>query len=283
MTTKSLQNIFKSKDLKKISLNLNRGRNNKSLKTTDNIVPAGAFAEAILLGGVDASTSIQASSDPRPILLRLTNPGTLPRRFTSDLEGCHALAASYGDISSERVFMRLEKLSCVERKTGEVIEMNIQGYVAGEDGRAGIRGAIVDRAGASMRNAMVGGFFSSVGKFLGQARSPLIFSPTTGLAQNNPLTTKEILKHSTGNGIGGALDKYADFYIKRAEQMQPVIQVAAGRTVDIVFTQGVEFADSTMRQMLSKTNDQQRYQQVQTLEETKAVQEWLPKNQGDQE
>lgn len=277
------QNIFKSKDLKKISLNLNRGRNNKPLKTTDNIVPAGAFAEAILLGGVDASTSIQASSDPRPILLRLTNPGTLPRRFTSDLEGCHALAASYGDISSERVFMRLEKLSCVERKTGEVIEMNIQGYVAGEDGRAGIRGAIVDRAGASMRNAMVGGFFSSIGKFLGQARSPLIFSPTTGLAQNNPLTTKEILKHSTGNGIGGALDKYADFYIKRAEQMQPVIQVAAGRTVDIVFTQGVEFADSTMRQMLSKTNDQQRYQQVQTLEETKAVQEWLPKNQGDQE
>jgi len=52
--------------------------------------------------------------------------------------------------------------------------------------------------------------------------------------------------------MGGALDKYADFYIKRAEQMQPVIQVAAGRKVDIVFTQGVDFADSAMRQILSK-------------------------------
>ena len=272
--------FFRSKELKKISLNLHRGKQDlKSLKTTDNTIPAGAFAEAILLGGVDASTSIQASSDPRPILLRLTHPGTLPRRFKSDLEGCHALAASYGDLSSERVFMRLEKLGCVERKTGEVIEMNIQGYVAGEDGRAGIRGALVDRAGASMRNAMVGGFFSSIGKFLGQARTPLLFSPATGLAENNPLTTSDILKQSAGNGMGGALDKYADFYIKRAEQMQPVIQVAAGRKVDLVFTQGIDFSDSKVRQILSKTNDQKRYQEVQNIEEPKPIVEWIPKNE----
>ena len=82
--------------------------------------------------------------------------------------------------------------------------------------------------------------------------------------------------------MGGALDKYADFYIKRAEQMQPVIQVAAGRKVDMVFTQGVDFADSAVRQILSKTNDQKRYQQVQNSEETKSVQAWLPQ-QGGQE
>ena len=272
---------FRSKDLKKVTLSLHQSRNNKPLKTTDNMIPAGTFVEATLLGGVDASTSIQASSDPRPILLRLTDAGTLPRKFKSDLMGCHVLAASFGDISSERVFMRLEKLSCVERKTGEVLEMNVQGYVAGEDGRAGIRGIVVDKAGANMRNAMVGGFFSSIGKFLGQARSPLIFSPTTGLAENNRLSTNDILKQSAGNGMSGALDKYADFYIKRAEQMQPVIQVAAGRLVDIVFTQGVEFSDSAHRQMLSKTNDQKRFQEVQTMEETKSLQSKI--SNGDQE
>ena len=266
---------FRSKELTKISLS--RGINAKPLKTTDNTIPAGAFAEAILLGGVDASTSIQASSDPRPILLRLTDPGTLPRRFKSDLEGCHVLAASYGDLSSERVFMRLEKLGCVERKTGEVIEIGIQGYVAGEDGRAGVRGAVVDRAGESMRNAMVGGFFSSIGKFLGQAKTPITFSPTTGLAQNNALDTNEIFRQSAANGMGGALDKYADFYIKRAEQMQPVIQVAAGRLVDLVFTQGLDFADSRARQVLSKTNDQKRYQQVQNIVDTKGANEFIQK------
>jgi conjugal transfer pilus assembly protein TraB len=267
---------LRAKGLKKISLNLNNGaKQHKLLKTTDNTLPAGAFAQAILLGGVDASTSIQAASDPRPILLRLINPGTLPRRFKSDLAGCHVLAASYGDLSSERVYMRLEKLGCVERKTGEIIEMNIQGYVAGEDGKAGIRGSIVDKSGATMRNAMIGGFVSSIGKFLGQARTPILVSPN-GLAQNAPLNVDDIFKQSAANGVGGALDKYADFYIKRAEQMQPVIQVAAGRQVDIVFTHGIDFATSQLRQVLSKTNDQKRYQQVQNLDDTKQMSAWLP-------
>ena len=264
---------FRSKSLQKISLSLHNGRHNRLLKTVDNTIPAGAFAQGILLGGVDASTSIQASSDPRPILLRLTNAGTLPRKFRSDLKGCHVLAATYGDLSSERVFMRLEKLTCVERKTGEVVEMDVQGYVAGEDGRAGLRGRLVDRSTENMRNVMVGGFFSSVGKFLGQPRTPLLFTPTTGMAQTNPLTSSEILKQSAGNGMSGALDKYAEFYIKRAEQMQPVIQVAAGRKADIVFTQGIEFADSAHRKAIIRNNDQKRFQQVQSMDETKSPKE----------
>lgn len=265
---------FRSNALQKISLNLYQSRGSKLLKTTDNTIPAGAFARAILLGGVDASTSIQASSDPRPVLLRLISPGTLPRRFRSDLKDCHALAACYGDLSSERVFMRLEKLTCVERKTGEVVEMNVQGYVAGEDGRAGLRGSLVDRSTESLRNAMVGGFFSSIGNFLGQPRQPTIFSPTTGLAQTNPLTAQDILRQSAASGTGGALEKYAEFYIKRAEQLQPVIQVSAGRKTDIVFTQGTEFTDSILRQTVSRTNDQKRFQHVQTVEENK------PQNSG---
>ena len=269
------KNQFRTSKLKKISLNLQQTRlSDQLLKTTDNNIPAGSFAKAMLLGGVDASTSVQASSDPRPILLRLIDPGTLPRRFKSDLEGCHVLAASYGDLSSERVYMRLEKLGCVERKTGEIIEMNIQGYVAGEDGRAGIRGSLVDKASESMRHAMIGGFFSSIGRFLGQAKSSVTFSPATGFGQTNQLLPQDVLKQSGAHGIGGALDKYADFYIKRAEQMQPVIQVAAGRKVDIVFTQGTDFTDNSFRKVLSKTRDQLRHQQVQNLEDSKSIQDW---------
>lgn len=267
--------------VQKITLNLHQKRLSQSLKTTDNTIPAGSFAQAILLGGVDASTSIQAASDPRPILLRLTHPGTLPRGFQSDLRGCHVLGAAFGELSSERVFMRLEKMSCTERKTGEVIEMPIQGYVAGEDGRAGLRGVVVDRAGAAMRNAMMGGFFSSIGKFLGQDRSPLLFSPQ-GFAHQNAMTGTALLKQSAGNGVGGALDQYAEFYIKRAEQMQPVIQVAAGRTVDIVFSQGFDFSDSALRKVLSKGNDQSRFQQLQSLEKTQSFHQFLPNHQEEQ-
>lgn len=257
----------RSSTLQKISITLKNPKNSLGMKTVDNTIPAGAFAKAVLLGGVDASTSIQASNDPRPVLLKLTDVGTLPRKFHSDLKGCHALGASYGDISSERVFMRLEKLTCVERQTGEVVELNVQGYVAGEDGRAGVRGVVVDRAGENMRNAMMGGFLSGMGQFMAQSNSPVTFSPSTGLAQTDPFHTMDAMKHGAAKGVSSALERYADFYIKRAEQLQPVLQIAAGREVDIVFTQGVAMDGSTFRNKLSHINDQKRTQTIHNLEE----------------
>lgn len=269
---------FRSKGIQRTSLMLLNARANKNLKTADNTIPAGAFAGAVMVGGVDASTSITASNDPRPVLLRVIDPGTLPRKFKSDLCGCHVLAACYGDISSERVYMRLEKLTCTERKTGEVVEMSVNGYVAGEDGRAGLRGIVVDRAGESMRNAAIGGFLSGMGNFLSQSHSPITFSPANGLAQTNPMTNPDMLKFGAAKGASGALDKYADFYIKRAEQMQPVIQVQAGRKIDIVFTQGVAFENSAARGEMIKVNDQQRLSQLHNSSDTssKPVEAWVP-------
>ncbi len=273
---------FRSKGIQRTSLMLANSKSNKHLKTADNTIPAGAFAGAVMIGGVDASTSIQASSNPHPVLLRVTDHGTLPRKFKSDLCGCHVLAACYGDISSERVYMRLEKLTCTERKTGEVVEMAVNGYVAGEDGRAGLRGIVVDRAGESMRNAAIGGFLSGMGNFLSQSHSPVMFSPANGLAQTNPMTNPDMLKFGAAKGASGALDKYADFYIKRAEQMQPVIQVQAGRRVDIVFTQGVAFENSAARGEMIKVNDQQRLSQLHNPNESvpKPIKAWVPANQG---
>ena len=268
LTTTTPPSSFRSKAVRKISLSLKNARNSKALKSVDNTIPAGAFAKAVLLGGVDASASIQASSDPRPALLRLTDAGTLPRRFRSDLKGCHVLAACYGDISSERVFMRLEKLTCTERKTGEIVEVKVQGYIAGEDGRTGVRGSVVDRAGESMRNVLMGGFLGGIGEFLSQSQNAAVtFSPMAGLAQSNPMGMGDMLKAGAGKGINNALEKYADFYIKRAEQLQPVIQVAAGRQVDIVFTEGVSIGESVYRQAIGHSNDQGRYQQIQSIQE----------------
>lgn len=272
---------FRSKGITRTIVSLTNAKGGKPLKTFDNTIPAGAFARTVMVGGVDASTSIQANNDPRPVLLRIVDAGTLPRKFKSDLQGCHVLAACYGDISSERVYMRLEKLTCTERKTGEVVEMAINGYVAGEDGRAGLRGVVVDRAGETMRNAAVGGFLSGIGQFLSQSHnSPFTFA-SNGLAQN-PMTNPEMLKHGAARGASSALEKYADFYIKRAEQMQPVIQVQAGRVVDIVFTQGTAFESSASRDSLVKVNDQQRLSQLQVGLSTKPVEAWIP-NQPHQE
>ena len=129
-----------------------------------------------------------------------------------------------------------------------------------------------------MRNAAVGGFLSGMGNFLSQSHNPVTFSPMNGLAQTNPMTNPEMLKFGAAKGASGALEKYAEFYIKRAEQMQPVIQVQAGRRVDIVFTQGVAFENSAARGEMIKVNDQQRLSQLhnQSDSQAKPVEAWLP-------
>ena len=38
-----------------------------------------------------------------------------------------------------------------------------------------------------------------------------------------------------------------DYYIKRAEQLQPAIQIAAGRVVDIVFTKTVKIGEKNLK------------------------------------
>ena len=250
--------------IQKIILNLKDGKGSRLKKTTDNTIPAGAFAKATLLGGVDASTSIQASSDPRPVLLRLRHEGTLPRKLKSDLKNCHVLASAYGDLSSERVYMRLEKLTCTEPATHEISEMVVSGYVAGEDGKAGLRGIVVDKTGPLLRNSFMGGFLGGMGQFLTQARQPVSYPlgaaafGTSSFAQVNPLTNEQMLKSGVGHGVSHALEKYADFYIKRAEQLQPVLQVAAGREVDVVFTESAEIGETLFKSTIAKHNDQRR-------------------------
>ena len=243
--------------------------------TLENSLPAGAFAKAILLGGVDASTSISSQADPRPVLLRVTDHGNLPRKFKSDLKACHILVSCYGDLSSERVYMRLEKLTCTERLTGEISETQVAGYVVGEDGRAGVRGVVVDKAGPLIRNSLVGGFFSGMGQFFGAQQQRSTF-PVSPLGQTQFLAPQQMLTAGVSQGASNALEKYADFFINRAEQLQPVLQVAAGREVDVVFTQGTKFGETTVRQSLSKIRNRSRKHTLQKLEDQGDSQSWLP-------
>ena len=271
---------FRSKGIQRLSINLPRSRADKPLRTVDNYIPSGAFAPAVVLTGVDASTSVQAAGNPRPALLQIMGEAILPGGHKANLKGCHVTTAVTGDISSERAEIRIERLSCVEQKTGEVIELGVKGYLAGSDSKAGQRGRLVDRTGPMMRNAAVGGFLSGLAGFFSQNQNPVTFFPS-GIAESNKMSANELLGQGISKGAGNALEKYADFYIKRAEQMQPVIEVTAGQKVAVVFTEGFSLTDSVTRQAISKVNDQERYQQIQAIESegSKPVDAWLPKGE----
>ena len=85
-----------------------------------------------------------------------------------------------------------------------------------------------------------------------------------------------MLGAGVANGASNALEKYADFFIKRAEQLQPVLQVAAGREVDIIFTQGTKFGETGARKSLAKIRNLSRKQAIQKLESQLDNGSWLP-------
>ena len=64
--------------------------------------------------------------------------------------------------------------------------------------------------------------------------------PVSPFGQTHALKGKQALEGAASTGAGNALDKLAEFSIKRAEQMQPVILIASGRVVDVVFKSGVD-------------------------------------------
>jgi hypothetical protein len=57
----------KNSEISQYNLNLENAQdseNYKTLKTVDNYIPAGSFAKAVLLSGVDAETGLSSSTDP---------------------------------------------------------------------------------------------------------------------------------------------------------------------------------------------------------------------------
>jgi conjugal transfer pilus assembly protein TraB len=78
------------------------------------------------------------------------------------------------------------------------------------------------------------------------------------------MSGQELLKQGGAKGAAGALDKYTEFYIKRAEQLEPVIQIGAGRIVQVVFNKTVGIGKTALKQVVSSKNDKARSQ---TLEQ----------------
>ncbi len=249
--------------IKKWVLNLAEPKKaNKIAKTILETIPVGAFAQAVMLSGMDASSAMNAAANPIPLLLRLIHPGTLPRYFKSDLKDCHCTASGYGDISSERIHVRLEKLSCIERATGEIVSTEVAGYIAGPDGREGVRGTIVSKEGSYLTRGALGGVFSGLAKVASPHNRQSFVNPFLGQSFQNP-STKELFQSGFLEGGGSALDKLSQYYINRAEQLQPIVQVPGGQVVDIVFTEEADIGKSQLKEAISKKREKARQKLIQ--------------------
>jgi conjugal transfer pilus assembly protein TraB len=223
----------------------------KQYKTLLGIFGAIAAIFGVLLGSLTVSAGIGSSSNPQPVTIQITDLGNLPNEVNGiSLKGARLIGAAYGELSSESVVIRLERLVKLDERHGAGIDIPIKGYVAGENGDSRIRGVVYDRAGAVLRSVAVAGFFSGMGDFLHTNNSSAVtFEPNSGLAQFSPQKGSKMLEQGASKGIGNAMEKYADFYIKRAEQLQPVIKIDGGRRVTAVFTESVKASTIHMKKV----------------------------------
>lgn len=212
--------------------------------TTDgDYVPPNAYAQARVLVGVDMSTGVRLSADPKPVLLRITGPAYSVieggRRLDVDLEGCLVNGAAHAELSSERVFVQLQKITC-DRGDGVVAESPVEGYIA-QLGKVGVRGRVVSREGDIITKALVAGVVGGFGRGLSR-NTDQIFAAGTGGAStiigNERLSAGEIASGGLGEGLSTAADTVSEYLIERAEQYQPVIEMPTGIDVEIVFLSG---------------------------------------------
>ena len=204
-------------------------------------LPAGSHATAVVTAGVDASAGVVSQGDPRPVLLRVTGPAWTAAEDGAarsvDLAGCTVTGAAHGELSSEKVYVRLRTLTCAGPTPGTVVETAVAGFVAGM-GKAGVRGPVVSREGALVERAFLAGLVSGAGQGVATAFSPTAIAAGGNRAAVANTGIADIGRAGIGAGAGSAGSRVSDYLIRRAEQYQPVIQLRAGTEVTVVFLEG---------------------------------------------
>jgi len=209
-------------------------KDRQAAKTPGTYLPSGSFVRAVLLAGLNAPTGGQAQSNPHPVLLRLVDHAQLPNQFRLKAKDCLIVGSGYGDLSSERAYIRTESLSCVSPR-GESLDLPVKGYVAGEDGKAGVMGRLITKQGQVLANALIAGIGSGLGQAFQQSATTTSTSP---LGSTSTVKSGEEFKAGISSGVGKAMDRLAQYYISLAEKLYPVVEVDAGRLVDVVITKG---------------------------------------------
>jgi len=210
-------------------------------------LPAGAILQGVLLSGVDAPSGKAAMKDPIPVLARIKVDAILPNRYRADIKECFILLEAVGDLASERAMMRAITMSCV-RRDRSIIEVSLTGYAVGEDGRAGLRGDVVTKQGAVLGRAMIAGFADGLANAFGGGNT-FSFGGNTGVSSAD-------LERGAIGGASSALDRVSQWYLERADELHPTINIDSGRQITVVLTRGRELA--TLRNAVANLGNSRR-------------------------
>ncbi|MFX4226364.1 MAG: TrbI/VirB10 family protein [Porticoccaceae bacterium] len=215
-------------------------------------IPSASMFKATNITGLDVPTNAVAKENPYPALMRIKDLAILPNRFRADIRECHALFSGYGEISSERAYLRATTLSCI-RKDGAVLESKMEAYVVGEDGKAGVRGRLIERQGKFLANAALAGVADGVAKVFSTTAVPTIATGTPGSTMAfQRVLSGQSAQSAAVSGASSAAQLLANYYIQRAEEITPILEIDAGRALSFVLIKPLEMKFTVIKAKTSK-------------------------------
>lgn len=196
------------------------------------VLPTGSHVKARVVSGVEAN-----SREPYPVLLQLDYAFTGPNSSVIDLSHCFMIAKARANLSTERVIMETENLSCV-RENGEHFKREAKGFVAGNDNTFGATGTYISKQSQVLLAAVL----ASVAKNAGQAiadvqKTTSVLGADKAAAANNITGSKAAFVAGSALIDGGAM--VAQWYLEQAKELLPSIGVGSGQDVFVVMLDSV--------------------------------------------
>jgi conjugal transfer pilus assembly protein TraB len=203
-----------------------------SYDETMTVLPAGSFVKARIVSGVEANTL-----EPYPVLLQLEYAFTGPNKTKVDLSNCFMIAKARANLSTERVIMETDTLSCV-RQNGEHFKSSAKGYTAGEDSTFGSTGVFISKQGQVMLAAVLASIAKNAGEAVAAAQQTTTVAgfdraqTATNVTGNKPAF---IAGRATIDGAA----MIAQWYLDYAKQLVPSIGIGSGQTVHVVMLETI--------------------------------------------
>ncbi|ALR21341.1 MULTISPECIES: TraB/VirB10 family protein [Sphingomonadales] len=204
-------------------------------KTRTIYLPPG-FMKARLLTGIDALASRDATNNPEPLIARVQAPAVLPNDVKANLAGCFVIGNATGSLAKERVEIQLVSLSCVDFDERSVVDQPIKGFFVDADGKKGLSGKVVTRAGAALARAFIAGTITGVADTVQNTIGDV---STSALGSVRTLDAGDAAKAGIAGGLSRSSEKLTDFYLDLARQAGPIVEVGAAKDVVVVIQEGV--------------------------------------------
>jgi len=201
------------------------------------------LTRAYMITGAYAPAFSAGEEEPLPVLLQAEGDILIANDDIENVDRCLLIGSAKGNMNSKTADIRLVKISCSLNEGKQMIEGNIAGWVIGENGIPGVPGELLHKNGAWLAQTFVAGFMQTFSDALSNTGTTQIsLGGTTSNGSSTNVPVGEAVTNNAAAAAGGGLStvfgKLGEYYLKMAEQIFPVIEVKAGRTVNILLKGG---------------------------------------------